>query len=216
MKNKNKKPQTSKRKKSSPKTSSATVRVVGILQNGQKLIATLKNDAPPVADSRDRTIVVASDTSATLGDILGSASAGAYGCAIGGMRCSAETGRAGLAYVLSGKAYCAGPAGIAINRSGSSTLLHPPANFYSAEAADLLAATFDGGSAKMDGEGIAIAINQIGSLDATAQASPGGLIIFGYFPNPTTILYVPVQVDGIIIKGNTPYKLNGNYQPVPA
>ena len=80
----------------------------------------------------------------------------------------------------------------------------------------MLAATFRGGDAKMEGEGIAIAINGHGSLDATAQASVGGLIILGYFADPLTIKYVRVQVDGKIIKGDTAYKLDNNYQPIEA
>jgi hypothetical protein len=207
------------RKKSSAQPSASPVRVVGILQNGSLLDKTLKYNPRAAVDGGERTIVVAGDTSPAYPRRFGVIKAGPYGCAIGGMRCSAETQRQGLAYVQSGTAYCAGTAGIAINRYGKDAIKNPD-HPYSAEAANLLAATFEGGNAKMDGVGIAIAINEHDSLDATAQASPGGLIILGYYGTDTNnlpvIKYVPVPVDDVDIKGNTPYKLDSNHKPVKA
>lgn len=220
MKITKRKRQAKRGKKPTARTPSSSVRVVGVLQDGSLLNKALKYSPRPVVDLGQRTIVVAGDTSPAYPNRFGIVKAGPYGCAIGGMRCSAETQRQGLAYVQSGTAYCAGAAGIAINRSGEPAI-NDSEHSYSAEAQDLLAATFEGGNAKMDGAGIAIAINKTdGSLDATAQASLGGLIVFGYFvtgPNNLPLVkYVPGRVDGKEIVSNTPYKLDINHKPVKA
>jgi hypothetical protein len=195
-------------KKSAPKVPAGPPRVVGALAEQTRLNATLLQGAIPVEGLKDRTIVVAGDG--------GTSCAGAYGCAIGGLSSKAVVQREGLAYVLSGTAKSELPSGIAINCSGKTPF---PEEIYSATAADRLAATFRGGKAKMAGAGIAIAINEPDSanLEATAQASRGGLIVLGYFADPMTIKYVPVQVDGTIIKENSPYKLDPKkHEPVEA
>ena len=139
----------------------------------------------------------------------GEATAGEWGIAIAGEQGAAKSLRSGLAYVISGQANCEQPKGIAIaHKNGIVT------------AANLLAATFHGGSAIMSGAGIAIALNDFNQFDAQAAASDNGLIVLGYMARDPVKgdirQYVVCKVGEDGIKANTPYKLDDSHNVIEA
>ena len=184
------------------------VRVVAVRENGIPLDEILRGAPTNVTDTRERSVIVAGDDGTVSAGYRGSAIAGFGSAATAGLESEPMKNGEGLAYVLGGSATCRGKSGIAITRSGGT-----------AQAADLLAASFQEGHAIMEGGGIAIAINRPDahpdSLFASAQASTGGLIILGYTV-PAHVVYVVRKVDGVNIKANTAYRLDANYQPVEA
>lgn len=164
------------------------VRVVAIKADGTKLDVPIQGTPADIVDATERTIVVAGDG--------GVVTAGKRGAAIAGFQGQATAlGSGGLAYVLGGTATALQDGGIAIAATGGMA------------TGAQLAYTVNSGKSIAYGGTIAIAINARGAWDATAQASTGGLLIFGY-EDQGTVKYVPVPVDGRIIKGNTPYKLD--------
>lgn len=130
---------------------------------------------------------------------------GEYGLAIGDENCIATGGKQGLAYVSSGKAI-GGAQTVAINRG---------AGIAQSGDGGVSVATYDGHASV--GCGVAVAYNSRGSFQATADASLGGVLVFGYTTDATSAMKFAVAViDGVNYLPATEYQVNICGKIVPA